>query len=141
MNWRELLAQELQYRNPSEDICTEKYSTLLKEVIRPTLADIKEELNKYVIDSDIEGCELKVEYGFSGYWFKFKIEKSENCKVKFSAFYVDKNDPDLEPGSQPKLINGYNKEVEIELINPDQIGETFYEAFKPMIEDFYKSGK
>ena len=140
MNWKKKLAQKLQHRNHSEEICKEKYNNLLKEVIRPTLADIKVELSKYFINSELEWVELKVEYAFSGYWFIFKIDQSENCKVKFSASYVDKNDPDLEPGVQPKLIDGYNKEIEIELINPDLIGEIFYEAFEPMIDDYY-SGK
>lgn len=141
MNWRELLAQELQYRNHSEEICVEKYNNLLKEVIRPTLADIKVELNKYLIISVLEGCELKVEYATFWYLFKFKIDKSENCKVKFSASYVENYDFAIDIEVQPKLIDGYNKEVEIELINPDLIGEIFYESFKPMIDNYYKSGK
>lgn len=141
MNWKKKLAQKLGYRNQAEEICKEKYNNLLKEVIKPTLADIKNELGKYVIISDIEECELKVEYASSGYWFKFKIEKSEYCIVKFTAFYIDKNDPDLEPGVQPKLIDGYKKEVEIDLINPDLIGDIFYEAFTPFLDNYYRPGK
>ena len=141
MNWKKLLAKELQHRNYSEEICTEKYNNLLVKVIRPTLANIKEELAKYVINSELERDELKVEFALSGYWFKFKIEHSENCKVRFSALYVDKSDPDLEPGVQPKLIEGYNKEIEMELINQDLLGEIFFESFKPMIKYFSNSGK
>ncbi|HCY40652.1 MAG TPA: hypothetical protein DHV48_04750 [Prolixibacteraceae bacterium] len=141
MNWKKLLAQELQHRNHTEEICTEKYNNLLKDVIRPTLVDIKEELTKYLINSVQEREELKVEYATFWYLFKFKIDKSENCKVKFSASYVENYDFAMDIEVQPKLIDGYNKEVEIELINPDLIGEIFYEAFKPMIEDYYKSGK
>jgi len=141
MNWRESLAQELQYRNGPKENCTEKYNILLQRIIKPTFVDILEELSKYSIIAVYERDELKVEYGLSGFWFKLKIDRSENCMVKFSAFYVDINDSDLEPGVQPKLIDGYNKEIEIEMINSDLIGEIFYEAFKPMIKYYYKSGK
>jgi len=141
MNWKESLRQKLQDRNGQKGNCTEKYNNLLQKIIIPTFKDIQKELSKYSIHAVYERDELKVEYASSGYWFKIIIDQSENCKIKFSAFYVDINDPDLEPGIQPKLIVGYNKEIEIEMLNPDLIGETFYEAFKPMIKYYYKSGK
>lgn len=142
MNWKKKLAQKLEHRNQAEEICNEKYNNLLKEVIKPTLADIKNELSKYEIISDVEGCELKVEYAVFWCLFKFRIDridKSEKCKVKFSSFCVDRNDPDIEPGVQPKFTDGYNIEVEIELINEELVGDIFYEAFAPMIGYYSKS--
>lgn len=136
MNWRNKLSNALPHRRIENDVDFDNLYEIERYIIYPTLLDIINELQIwYNIKTDISNNILLVYYGESGYWFKFEVVYIKR-KLQVTAYIVDFDDPNLEPGIQPLLKISYKKIVETHELNSTKLGNMFYDSFQAMLK-FY----
>lgn len=139
MNWRDKLSDVLSQRKIDNNIDYNNIDEIARYIIYPTLLDIKNELQIwYNIKTDISNNILLVYFGESGYWFKFETRVDILKKLQVTAYIVDLDDPNLEPGVQPLLKISYHKSVESHVLNSTKLANMFYESFQVMLKFYTK---
>ena len=138
MNWRNKLSNALPHRRIENDVDFDNLYEIERYIIYPTLLDLRNELQIwYNIKTVISNNILLVYFGESGYWFKFEVVCIQK-KLHVTAYIVDFDNPNLEPGIQPLLKISYKKYVETHELNSTKLGNMFYDSFQAMLKFYSK---